>query len=57
MPSHAVSFCLIRIQHIAREDVQHAFVEVVELLDPASFHQVPEKIVLGCRGFPRFRLS
>jgi hypothetical protein len=25
--------------------VQHALIEVVELLDSAPFHQVPEKIV------------
>ena len=39
-------------QDVARENVQDAFVEVVELFDSALFHQVPEQIVLA-RGYFR----
>ena len=32
-------------QDIARENVQHAFIEIVELLDSAALHQVAIQIV------------
>ena len=29
---------------ISRENVQHAFIDIVELLDPAAFHQMTLQI-------------
>src|ERR1043165_727600 len=44
-------------QYVAREDVQNAFIEVIELLDPAPFHQMAEKMMLGWRYFGVLNIS
>jgi hypothetical protein len=38
-------------QYITRENVQDALINVIQPLDAPSFHQVPEKILLGAGNF------
>ncbi len=36
-------------QHIARKNVQHALIEIIELLDPAALDQIRVKILQAAR--------